>query len=494
MGQEGAADVGVARSEAVLGVNPMTAENVILLTDSYKVSHYKQYPPGSELVYSYFESRGGQFPEVVFFGLQYYLKRYLAGAIVTRERIEEADELLALHFGKKVLNRAGWEHILRKHGGRLPVVIRSAPEGSVIPNRNVLMTIENTDPECYWLTNYLETLLVQLWYGCTVATQSRAMKKLILRYLIETGDPELIGFKLHDFGYRGVSSVETAAVGGAAHLVNFQGTDTLAGIEMLRQFYGAEMPGFSIPAAEHSTITSWGKEQEVDAYANMLSAYPDGLVAVVSDSYDIFRACGEIWGGVLKDKVLSRNGTLVIRPDSGDPPTVVCQVLEILGKRFGFMSNDKGYRVLPSQVRIIQGDGIDFEMLTLIMSRMKEQKWSVDNIAFGSGGGLLQKLNRDTLKFAFKCASIRVKGEDRDVYKDPVTDHGKISKAGRMKLVKRDGGYFTLTNRAEVGKSDSGFAEAKDELVEVFRDGVVSREWTIEEIRVRALLSARDCN
>jgi nicotinamide phosphoribosyltransferase len=494
MGQEGAADVGVARSEAVLGVNPMTAENVILLTDSYKVSHYKQYPPGSELVYSYFESRGGQFPEVVFFGLQYYLKRYLAGAIVTRERIEEADELLALHFGKKVLNRAGWEHILRKHGGRLPVVIRSAPEGSVIPNRNVLMTIENTDPECYWLTNYLETLLVQVWYGCTVATQSRAMKKLILRYLIETGDPELIGFKLHDFGYRGVSSVETAAVGGAAHLVNFQGTDTLAGIEMLRQFYGAEMPGFSIPAAEHSTITSWGKEQEVDAYANMLSAYPDGLVAVVSDSYDIFRACGEIWGGVLKDKVLSRNGTLVIRPDSGDPPTVVCQVLEILGKRFGFMSNDKGYRVLPSQVRIIQGDGIDFEMLTLIMSRMKEQKWSVDNIAFGSGGGLLQKLNRDTLKFAFKCASIRVKGEDRDVYKDPVTDHGKISKAGRMKLVKRDGGYFTLTNRAEVGKSDSGFAEAKDELVEVFRDGVVSREWTIEEIRVRALLSARDCN
>jgi nicotinamide phosphoribosyltransferase len=466
----------------------MVGENVILLTDSYKVSHYKQYPPGSEIVYSYFESRGGQFPEVVFFGLQYYLKRYLAGAVVSREKIDEADELLTAHFGKKVLNRAGWEYIVREHAGRLPVSIKAAPEGSVIPNRNVLMTIENTDPACFWLTNYLETLLVQAWYGCTVATQSRAMKKLILMYLEATGDPGLIGFKLHDFGYRGVSSVETAAVGGAAHLLNFQGTDTLAGIEMLRQHYGAEMPGFSIPAAEHSTITSWGREKEVDAYANMLSAYPDGLVAVVSDSYDIFRACREIWGGVLRDKVMQRDGTLVIRPDSGDPPTVVCQVLDILGARFGFTTNAKGYRVLPPQVRIIQGDGIDFEMLEQIMSAMKTAKWSVDNIAFGSGGGLLQKLNRDTLKFAFKCASIRVNGAERDVYKDPITDHGKVSKAGRMKLVKRDGGYATLMSRAEVGKSDSGFLEAHDELVEVFRDGNVTSEWTFEDVRGRATI------
>lgn len=467
----------------------MVGENVVLLTDSYKVSHYKQYPPGSELVYSYFESRGGQFPEVVFFGLQYYLKRFLAGPVVTQEKIDAADELLAAHFGKQVLNRAGWEHILAVHGGKLPVSIKAAPEGSPIANRNVLMTIENTDPTCYWLTNYLETLLVQVWYGCTVATQSRAMKKLILKFLAETGDAGLIGFKLHDFGFRGVSSVETAAVGGAAHLVNFQGTDTLAGIEMLRQYYGAAMPGFSIPAAEHSTITSWGREHEVDAYANMLSAYPDGLVAVVSDSYDIFRACGEIWGGALKDQVLSRNGTLVIRPDSGDPPTVVCQVLDVLGKRFGSTTNAKGYRVLPPQVRIIQGDGIDFEMLEKIMSAMKTAKWSVDNIAFGSGGGLLQKLNRDTLKFAFKCASIRVNGVDRDVYKDPVTDHGKASKAGRMKLVRRGEGYVTLMSRADAGMGDAGFAESKDELVEVFRDGSVTREWTFEEVRERAKLT-----
>lgn len=464
----------------------MVGDNVILLTDSYKVSHYKQYPPGSEVVYSYFESRGGQFPEVLFFGLQYYLKRYLEGQVVTRAKIDEADELLTAHFGKKVLNRTGWEHILTAHGGQLPVSIRAAPEGSVIPSRNVLMTIENTDPSCFWLTNYLETLLVQVWYGCTVATQSRAMKKLILHYLTETGDPSLIGFKLHDFGFRGVSSVETAGMGGAAHLVNFQGTDTLAGIEMLREYYGAAMPGFSIPAAEHSTITSWDREHEADAYANMLTAYPDGLVAVVSDSYDIFRACRDLWGGELREKVLSRDGTLVIRPDSGDPPTIICQVLDVLGERFGSTRNAKGYRVLPPQVRIIQGDGIDYAMLEKIMSAMRAAKWSIDNIAFGSGGGLLQKLNRDTLKFAFKCASLRVDGEERDVYKDPVTDHGKVSKAGRMKLVRRDGDFVTLLQRAEAGKSDPGFAEAEDELVEVFRDGVVTRDWTFDEVRVRA--------
>ncbi len=466
----------------------MVGENVVLLTDSYKVSHYKQYPPGSEFVYSYFESRGGAFPEVVFFGLQYYLKRYLQGAVVTREKIDEADELLALHFGKKVLNRAGWEHILNEHGGRLPIVIYAAPEGSVIPNRNVLMTIENTDPACFWLTNYLETLLVQVWYGCTVATQSRAMKQLILGYLAETGDPSLIGFKLHDFGYRGVSSVETAAMGGAAHLVNFQGTDTLAGIELLRQYYGATMPGFSIPAAEHSTITSWGREHEVDAYANMLTAYPDGLVAVVSDSYDIFRACRDLWGGELREKVLNRDGTLVIRPDSGDPPTIVCQVLDVLGERFGAARNAKGFRVLPPQVRIIQGDGIDYEMLEKIMSTMRAAKWSIDNIAFGSGGGLLQKLNRDTLKFAFKCASIRVNGEDRDVYKDPVTDSGKVSKAGRMKLSKRDGRYETIMHRAETGKGNPSFDSTNDELLEVFRNGKVVKEWTIDQVRGQAAL------
>jgi len=237
--------------------------NIILQTDSYKVSHYLQYPPGTQHVYSYFESRGGAFPEIVFFGLQYFLKRYLEGPVVTAAHIAAAEELLSSHLAADSLfNRAGWEHILKQHGGHLPVKIRAIPEGTVVPTGNVLMTIENTDPACYWLTNYLETLLVQVWYPTTVATQSRSMKQVLNASLQRTGDPSLIDFKLHDFGFRGVSSVESAGIGAAAHLVNFRGTDTLAGIVLARHYYEEEMAGYSIPAAEHSTITSWGREHE----------------------------------------------------------------------------------------------------------------------------------------------------------------------------------------------------------------------------------------
>jgi nicotinamide phosphoribosyltransferase len=451
--------------------------NLILLTDSYKGSHYKQYPPGTERVYSYFESRGGRWGEVVFFGLQYYLKRYLAGRQVDAAKIDEAEAIFAKHFGgTSFFNRAGWEHIIREHGGRLPVHIKAVPEGSVIPNHNVLMTIENTDPRCYWLTNYLETLLVQVWYGSTVATQSREMKKILVRFLEQTGDPALADFKMHDFGFRGVSSVETAGVGGAAHLVSFRGTDTMAGLLVARDYYGCEMAGFSIPAAEHSTITSWGRERETDAYANMLDQFPQGAVAVVSDSYDIFRACRDLWGGTLRDKVLRRDGLLVIRPDSGEPTRIVPEVLDILGDRFGHATNAKGYKVLNPRVRIIQGDGIDFDSLIAILDAMKAKGWSADNIAFGSGGGLLQKLNRDTLKFAFKCSSATVTGTERDVFKQPVTDNGKRSKAGRLKLVRTGGAYATVPPQAP----------GDDVLVDVFRDGELLRDWSFADIRVLA--------
>lgn len=462
-------------------MNPL--HNIVLLTDSYKVSHHKEYPPGTERVYSYFESRGGDFPATVFFGLQYLLKAYLQGPVVTREKIDAAERLLALHFGNRSLfHRAGWEQILNRHAGRLPVRIKAVPEGSVIPAHNVLMTIENTEPDCYWLTNYLETLLVQVWYPSTVATQSRAMKQTIADALDRTGDPSLVDFKLHDFGFRGVSSVETAGLGGAAHLVNFLGTDNLAGVVLAQSYYGAKMPGFSLPAAEHSTITSWGREHEVDAYRNMLRQFPTGLVAVVSDSYDIFNACSKIWGETLKAEVLARDGTLIVRPDSGDPPTVVVRVLELLGEAFGSSMNTKGYRVLNPRVRVIQGDGIDRAMLSKILQAIEAARWSADNLAFGSGGGLLQKLNRDTCKYAFKCASATVNGQERDVYKQPVTDQGKRSKAGRMKLIVRDGAYVTVR--------DDGASAEPDVLEEVFVDGRVTKEMDWETIRARAVLGS----
>lgn len=1074
----------------------MIENNIMILTDSYKASHYKQYPPKTQKVYSYFESRGGQFNEIVFFGLQYYIKKYLEGQVVSSEKMEQAAEFFADHFGNPdMFNRAGWEYILNKHNGRLPVHIRAVPEGLVTPVSNVLMTIENTDPECYWLTNYLETLLVQVWYGCTVATQSRYMKKVLKHYLEETGDPAGLPFKLHDFGFRGVSSVESAMVGGAAHLVNFMGTDTLAGPLMLKNYYGAKMAGHSIPAcyddqtdiltnrgfirfedlrdsdlvaeynsdgsvrfikpskihkyhinddmvyftskrnnvdlmvtknhsivrkskstkkidlveagnnvyssknymiqagnkdggwinladvdrfriafqadgsfashaedyngnrsqtlpvrfsglkkerkikrledlikklgwnyskskqkngsyhfwinvplhvpmsktldwvnldivtdtwcqqfieeckewdgrsssqntisynsseevnadvvqavaclagyrankyiyndkrenrktnytvniltsrntfggeainksfvqysgfvycvtvpshmiivrrngnvcvsgnSEHSTITSWGKEHEVDAFRNMLEQYPTGLVACVSDSFDIYAACRDLWGKQLKERVLNRAGTLVVRPDcyddqteiltksgwkkfddlddndqvgtyttegflkfekpekiikqkysgemyrfsadkmpvdlvvtpnhrmvyrnkgdlttqeaekarfyygketihgalsaggintlssveklmiafqadgsynhhdrkirfnftkkrkvdhlieiceeggfdykltveparpqntqvyinidfdiskdlswvnidnknytwckqfieevakwdscirndnrikfdtsvpinaekvqlvamcagyrtkysvykddrsdkysdihsihinkqdycdsqcvkqekvqydgyvycvkvssgmiivrrnkqicvsgnSGDPATVLPRILDILGERFGYTVNDKGYKVLNPKVRVIQGDGINVRSMENILSVLANLGWSADNVAFGSGGGLLQQLNRDTCKFAFKCSAIKIDGEWRAVYKDPITDSGKRSKRGKLNLAVVNGKYKTVPSPCPSGL-----------LRTVFYNGRIFNPTDLEQIR-----------
>lgn len=448
--------------------------NIILSSDSYKISHAVQYPPGSEKVYSYFESRGGEFDETVFFGLQYYLKRYLEGTVITKEKIEEARQLCKAHMGnEKLFNLEGWNYILEKHNGKLPIVIKAVPEGTVVPIRNVLMTVENTDPNCFWLTNYLETMLCQIWYPITVCSLSYNVKKVIRQHLERSGDPNLLDFKFHDFGYRGVSSQESAALGGAAHLVNFKGTDTLAALMLLSEYYEAPCSGFSIPATEHSTITSWGREHELDAFRNVLEQYPDGLVACVSDSYNIWEACEKLWGTYLKNEVMKRNGTLVIRPDSGKPTVVVMKVLDILGEKFGFTTNSKGYKVLDPHVRIIQGDGVDLQEVGKILGIMNDEGWSADNIAFGCGGGLLQKVNRDTQKFAFKCSNITVNGEERDVYKDPITDIGKRSKIGRLVLTKIGETYTT---------SNTG----SDELVEVFRDGEIKKKYHLNKIRERA--------
>jgi len=479
-------------------------DNIILATDSYKVSHYRQYPPGTEYVYSYFESRGGKFDEICFFGLQYFIKRYLCGPVVSQEKIDDAADILAWHMGPDHFYKEGWQHILDKHGGHLPIEIRSVPEGTIVPTKQVLFTMVNTDPKCYWLTNYLETLMVQVWYPMTVCTSSRAQKQLIKSYVEKTGgDAAAIGgtnLMLHDFGYRGVSSVESAAIGGAGHLVNFWGTDTMAAMLCIKHYYGGgqvplipgmdpfPVPGVSIPAAEHSTITSWGKEGELDAMRNMLTQYPTGLVAVVSDSYDVFNACKNFWGTELKQMIMDRpqpGGRLVVRPDSGDPPVIVVQILNILGEQFAehCTKTSTGFKVLPPQIRVIQGDGISYESLGTILQAMLDAGWAAENLAFGSGGALLQKLNRDTQKCAFKCSEITttVDGVTKNtlVFKDPITDKGKQSKKGRLTLEKGpDGKLFTTVE----GKGDP----AKDELIEVFKNGKLMADQQFEDIRKRA--------
>jgi nicotinamide phosphoribosyltransferase len=454
--------------------------NLVLQTDSYKFTHWKQYPPGTQCVYSYLESRGGMFPQTVFFGLQYYLARYLQGAVVTEDDVREAQQFVDRHIGPGLFNHDGWMHIVRKLGGRLPVVIKAVAEGSSVDVQNVLMTIENTDPVCYWLPNYLETLLLKIWYPITVATLSHAIRQVILASLQRSGDPALIDFKLHDFGYRGVSSEETAGLGAAAHLINFKGTDTVAGIRVLQQFYQtSEMEGFSIPAAEHSTITAWGQDNEARAYDNMLAQFPEGLVAVVSDSYNVYEACEKLWGELLRDKVLARRGTLVVRPDSGKPREVVLRVLDILGSKFGYETNAKGYRVLNPKIRVIQGDGVNYWTIQDTLTAMNRAGWSADNITFGMGGALLQQLNRDTQQFAFKCSNVTVDGEDRDVFKDPVEGRDKASKRGRLALHAKNGSWSTVRSRR-------GVDDPEDRLTPVFRDGEILVRESIEEVRRRS--------
>jgi len=465
----------------------MVFDNIILLTDSYKTSHFKQYPPGAEYVYSYFESRGGLFDEITFFGLQYFIKRYLCGKVVTQEKIDEAAEIVAAHMGgPEAFNKEGWEYILKKHNGHLPVSIKSVPEGTNVPTKNVLFTMVNTDPKCYWLTNYLETLLVEVWYPMTVCTNSREQKKILDHYFTMTDSPRTaFAFKLHDFGFRGVSSVESAALGGTAHLVNFMGTDTLAAIQCARKYYDEPMAGFSVSAAEHSTITSWGRDKEVDAFRNMLTQYPTGIVSVVSDSYNVYDACEKLWGGELKSMIMARaaDSPLVVRPDSGDPVEMVPKLLDILGKQFAehCTKTSTGHKLLPPQLRLIQGDGISYDSIGKILKATVERGWAADNVVFGSGGALLQKMNRDTQKCAFKCSELIHKDGRLDVFKDPITDKGKLSKKGRLTLeVGTDGKLTTIVE----GKGDP----KKDILIEVFRDGKLLINQTFAEIRKRAEL------
>lgn len=448
--------------------------NILFNTDSYKVSMWKQYPPGTEYVYSYIEPRGGQLSDyVVFFGLQAFIKDYLLTP-VTAEQVALADKYWTAHG--EPFNREGWDYIVREHGGYLPIRIKAVPEGTRLPTSNVVATVENTDPKCFWLTTWVETALLRaIWYPSNVATNSYKIKQLIKRYLEETGDVSLLGFKLHDFGARGCQSNETAALGTMGHLLNFKGTDTFVGVVKAVESYGASFDsvGFSIPAAEHSTITSWGRTNEVAAYANMADNFsrPGSIYACVSDSYDIYEA-GRLWSTTLKDKVIAGGGTLVIRPDSGEPTQVLSQLLPILEEGFGSTVNSKGYKVL-NHVRVIWGDGINFWSISKILASLAHDHWSADNIAFGMGGALLGAPQRDDLGWAMKCSAIRVNGEWRDVYKDPVTASNKASKRGRVTLYKDWGGEY------RTGVEDW----QESALVEVFKNGKLLVNLTFDEVR-----------
>ncbi len=458
-------------------------KNLILATDSYKMTHPWQYPENVTYMHDYIESRGGLYGYTKFFGLQYYLKEYLTKKI-TQEMIDEAKEICNLHG--LPFYEEGWSYIVNELDGKIPVRIRAVPEGAVVKNHNVLVTVESTDPKVPWIVGWVETLLLKIWYPITVATFSYKVKLIINYFLEETCDnpkDELL-FKFHDFGYRGVSSEESAGIGGLAHLTNFAGTDTLNSLLFGRKYYNCNIAGFSVPASEHSTMTSWTKKFEKEAYENMLEKFPTGIVSIVLDSYNFFDAVENIIGRELRNKILSREGTVTIRPDSGDAITNILFALESLEKNFGYTTNSKGYKVI-NKIRILQGDGINENVAWDIYKSLKENGYSAENVILGCGGSLLQgnlssSINRDTHKFAMKCSCVKIKDEIIDVYKNPITDRGKVSKKGRLDLIKTNEGEYKTVNISHLPEN----TYHKDSVLNlVFENGKIIKEYTLEEVR-----------
>lgn len=464
-------------------------KDIILNTDSYKLTHWKQTPPGTEFISSYIESRGGPFEEIVTMGIGAFLHDFKE--TLTKHDVDEAAEMMALHGFD--INVESWKKLVdwqSDHPGALPLEIQAIPEGTIVKPGIPLIQVRNTVPEFYWLTSYIETRLLRaIWYPTTVATISREAKKKIYKYLQKSSDdPDgEIAFKLHDFGARGVSSQESAGLGGMAHLVNFMGTDNIDALLLARKVYGEKMAGHSIDASEHMTITSWGgPAHEGEAFKNMIIQFgkPGKMFACVSDSYSIYRACTSLWGGLLKDRIqrLGDHGTtLVVRPDSGEPKAVVRDVITMLMDAFGFKRNSKGYSVLPPYLRVIQGDGVNLDSIQEILDELDAHKISGSNIAFGMGGALLQKVDRDTLKFAMKCNEVTVNGEPRDVYKQPISDVTKSSKAGRQAVIREHGDWHSIRETA-LGDRDN---ELK---VMYFEGEKYHDDTTFTEIRERAAL------
>lgn len=462
--------------------------NPCLNTDSYKLSHFLQLPPDQTETFSYVSSRGGKYDVIIPCGPQPYLMQYLSVPIKQSD-VEEARIIADLHGVP--FNYAGFTAMVEKKGGMWPVEIEASPEGLPIPTHHVIVTIRSTDPEFAWVVGFLETgLLRAVWYMTTVATQSWHIRHLIEEYANRTCDTlDGIEYKLNDFSARGVSSFESAGLGGIGHLLSFCGTDNLAAILFAMRFYQAGVIGRSVPAAEHSTITVYGREGEADAYRQLLRQFakPGAIVAIVSDSYDIKNAICNIWGVQLRQEVIDSEALVVIRPDSGDPVSIVAQSLVDLEAAYGSVTNSKGYRVL-NHVRVIQGDGVNIDTIRKILETITSLGFSVDNIAFGMGGALLQIVNRDDQRFAMKCSAVHLTFCGWvDVYKDPVTDPGKQSKRGQLTLMRLPNAddplgwqYATIRIEQQSEFESKGWAKV---LRPVFRDGQILAYTTIDEMR-----------
>ena len=473
-------------------------ENRIMLSDSYKYSHFLQYPKNGINTYSYAEARSFKnYDKTLFFGLQMIWKKYFTNPI-TIEEVEEANLYAEVHgipFNKKA-----WVKIIKEYSGFLPVTIKAVPEGLVIPNKMILFTIEltNSDKDLIWLPSWLEDFLMKIWYTCTVATRSYYVKEMLLENAKMTSmdlNPN-VDFQFHNFGDRAASSVESAAFGGVAHLTCFKGTDNFNCLRYAHTFMNQDIKdiAFSIPASEHSTTTSWGKDGEFDMVDNNLEANKGNpLMAQVADSYDIYNFTDKITSGKFKEKIESNDYPKFIeRPDSGNPIDVMNGILNIYEKNnVEYNENKKGYKTFK-KYGFIWGDGTNMVNMNDILTTLRLRMYEASNMSFGSGGWLMQQHDRDTLGFAIKCSSITLEKEvfawngeelgvkifDREVFKDPITDKGKTSKRGRVTT------YFDrATDTFEVGLEKGGSMGRSEVLEVVIENGKLIKEYTLTQVR-----------
>ncbi len=444
----------------------------ITLTDGYKLDHRRQYPKGTKRVYANFTPRSSRIAgvdKVVFFGLQFFLQYFL---------MEHAQRTFFSQPMNKVLNRykrlcdgylglndIGTDHIAALHAlGYIPLRYYAVPEGTHVPLRMPMFTYENTLDEFFWVTNYFETLESSvIWLPCTSATTAYQYRQLLNKYAMKTGDLGFVNYQGHDFSFRGMEYPDAAALSGMGHLLSFMGTDALPALQWIEDYYEHDgMAGVSVAATEHAVMCAGGKENEVDTFNRLLDLYPAGILSVVSDTWDLWNVIVNILP-LLKDKIMGRNGKLVIRPDSGNPVDILCGdptnhyndaagvgVIELLWNIFGGTINDKGYKVLDPHVGAIYGDSITLDRAQQICQRLEGKGFASTNVVLGIGSYTYQYVTRDTYGFAIKATWNRINDEENMMFKDPVTDSGvKKSARGRITLVDRSNGIEMIDGETE---------------------------------------------
>lgn len=477
--------------------------NPLLLTDGYKVDHKRQYPDGTTLVYSNWtprKSRIDGIDEVVFFGLQYFLKKYIIQDF-DLHFFKQPKEEVVKKYARRINNylgenQVGTKHIEDLHDlGYIPMVFKALPEGASVPIRVPMFTMYNTIPEFFWLTNYFETLLsAVIWLPCNSATIAKQYRKVLDKYAEETSSmPEFVDWQGHDFSMRGMGGIEAAVTSAAGHLLSFTGSDTIPAIDFFEEYYNAnsdaELIAGSVAATEHSVMCMGTNEGEYETFKRLIcEVYPKGIVSIVSDTWDLWKVLTDYLPR-LKEEIISREGKVVVRPDSGDPVEIICGnpngkteqekkgVIELLWDVFGGTVNAKGFKELVPQIGAIYGDSITVTRATAICELLKAKGFASTNVVLGIGSFTYQYNTRDTFGFAMKATYGEVNGEGRAIFKDPITDDGtKKSAKGLMKIELVEGKFILID---EVSWEE----EQKGELKEVFRDGRLLIDQSLSDIR-----------